>query len=305
MIELAVFATGCESSEPNETNKYPAELKPYYDALSDKKDLEINVNTADFLCKTKAGYDTLKLCAGIKNNKVWLGVFRPIVPLEKYEEFFTWVSSHDIEKEQEYNLGYGEKEVKAFDWIFALGGIAYSENDIRAIFSLHYGSHTINQLYNTNASEFVTLSQNDGYATVHYWNDNLFILDSRTYFSGESSAYDYNGTFLHNADDFPLRGDYNYSVINDKEAIFYNDTSTPLRIFRQDIEYVPNTNEVWERYLVLDESIPANARIGKLVLVRKDGITWFFKINVTLYSGEKTTYDFSVNIDTGDITYLT
>lgn len=276
---------------------------PFYKALSDTKGLEIIAASNSFLNQTASDWEELTSCVGIKNNKLWIGLFRP--DGERYTSVYTWTDTEEIERSMEFDFGFGDKKMCDFGTAniipFEKSGIKLANGNVFVCLKLYYTNGV--EIY-----EFIKITP-DGRAEIlletpveeyRLWFEDSFLVNTQSLLY----AYDYDGVKLFESGISFMESGVNY--LNDLEPVsieqgilirnYFNEYATIRRTDLTSMEIL------WER--LYDFDFESQVRLDSWELTKKDGNDWYYTFDFTLYSGEKVTRELFVDIDTGEITYL-
>lgn len=254
--------------------------------------------------------DTCKSLCGVKNGKLWIGVYDS----DSGDEQFTWTSSNDYDLTRTRDIGYGE--IATFN-INEMVIFMYAQDNKNFKILLRGRSSDIiifDLLFVHNNKE--VLYSDVEYSDIQPWNDNnllAFVSRNKCSLFSESGEkiYDVETNFdIWNCRFFPSDGSKNlfsvegnlYIPLNNNEFVkIYNVSSyyggTVYYVYKGDLQH---SSYIWPEQQIFKTEY--NAKCNYNVSINGNKLT--ITIHTVLYSGEKSTNVFEVDIDTGDVTKL-
>ena len=275
---------------------------------SEEWEQERRNNFYDYKVKNREGFDMLSItpCAynedtafltGIKNEKMWIGMFDN----HTKEQLKEWNGTIKIDK------GYGETElfnVTAFDfrsdiyktnWGFT-AALSYLHRENTLLTSSDIVSKDIFLL---NGNEIIVYPLNYPAIANPYWfQGSIFVLnmiENCTYSiilspDGKKIA-EWKGNFVN--------GDFNPVPISYTEGIFIARESD-FFIIRHNYQ---TGKDVWKTSIPSLKGVEDNARINSTILEQSNPI-WKYQIDITNYDGSKKQVIFTVDVETGEVTEI-
>lgn len=262
--------------------------------------------------------DTCTSICGVKNGKLWIGVFDS----DSKNEKFTWASSNKYDLTQIKDIGYGETITIDIKNIH----ISYIHVQDSKTFKMLFlsnegivgGSSIWNLLFVHNGKE-VFYCDTKYYEVLPWNNNNLMAINGDVdpakcaLFSGSGDKlYDVETRFGNKGLVFPrnqgisMEWDYDYILqyipINDSEFITIYKKQDSMNDYQDWYIYKgdwKNSSYIWHRLIY---STKYNARCNYNTDFDGDKLT--ITINTVLYSGEKSTNTFEISIETGEIIKL-
>ena len=252
--------------------------------------------------------DTCTSICGVKSGKLWIGVFDS----DSKNEKFTWTSSNEYDLTQTKDIGYGETVTIDIKNMHISYMYAQDNKNFRILFFSYktLGQNIWNLLFVHDGKE--TFYRDAKYYEVLPWNDNYLMAingDERPakcslFSEAGEKIYDVETLFLNGSLLFPngWNSEYilQYIPINNSDfiAIYqeqdeYNKT---YYIYKGDIQH---SSYIWSNQVFETEY---NAKCNYNTSL--DGEKLTITINTVLYSGEKSTNIFVINIENGEITEL-
>lgn len=246
--------------------------------------------------------DTCIALCGVKNGKLWIGVYDTDTRNEK----FTWISKNDYSLTQAKNMGYGKEVVVNIDRMHMSYVNFKNEKNFRLLFFSYEKMPSIQNIWNL---LFVHDGQEMFYRDAKYYeaqswyNDCVLAInedadpDVYTVFDAiGNKKYDLSPSFFLNWD--------SYSFLNAGEVISFKDdinSNGKYKIARIDVK----TNTIaWVHYIfsgqesIFDDKIPTNSKVGYIIDEFKDDYM-VINMNVLNYDGTQITRVFKININTG------
>ena len=281
---------------------------------SEEWEQERRNNFYDYKVKNREGFDMLSItpCAynedtafltGIKNEKMWIGMFDNHTK-EKLKE---WNGTKTVERTIKIDKGYGETElfnVTAFDfrsdiyktnWGFT-AALSYLHRENTLLTSSDIVSKDIFLL---NGNEIIVYPLNYPAIANPYWfQGSIFVLnmiENCTYSiilspDGKKIA-EWKGNFVN--------GDFNPVPISYTEGIFI-DRESDYFIIRYNYQ---TGKDVWKTSIPSLKGVEDNARINSTILEQSNPI-WKYQIDITNYDGSKKQVIFTVDVETGEVTEI-
>lgn len=303
-IILSILLQGCSKNNDTETQPPTSwySYTPFLNALSDTVGLEL---TSRFTSVPMTNGDTLVLVGGLKHNKLWLGLFETVIPEKKYISRFVWNGGNVIEKTITEDLGYGESRVYSYHFVVATG-VVYENGRKKFLANIDYSNYSFNNylkyfksflvsLDNSNESceAFPLLDEEFSFPIIiGLWYGDTYIIKRKIGRADEFYCHDKSDTQLFKFAISPI----DYHAVNQEDGI----KCSPTDIVRINLRTgVP----VWSHSLSFP-NVPNDARYDAANLKAENGNIWTYMINITLYSGEKITREFTINIDTGEVNYI-
>ena len=281
---------------------------------SEEWEQERRNNFYDYKVKNREGFDMLSItpCAynedtafltGIKNEKMWIGMFDN----HTKEQLKEWNGTKTVERTIKIDKGYGETElfnVTAFDfrsdiyktnWGFT-AALSYLHRENTLLTSSDIVSKDIFLL---NGNEIIVYPLNYPAIANPYWfQGSIFVLnmiENCTYSiilspDGKKIA-EWKGNFVN--------GDFNPVPISYTEGIFIDRESDYL-IIRYNYQ---TGKDVWKTSIPSLKGVEDNARINSTILEQSNPI-WKYQIDITNYDGSKKQVIFTVDVETGEVTEI-
>lgn len=264
---------------------------------SEEWEQERRNNFYDYKVKNREGFDMLSItpCAynedtafltGIKNEKMWIGMFDN----HTKEQLKEWNGTKTVERTIKIDKGYGETElfnVTAFDfrsdiyktnWGFT-AALSYLHRENTLLTSSDIVSKDIFLL---NGNEIIVYPLNYPAIANPYWfQGSIFVLnmiENCTYSiilspDGKKIA-EWKGNFVN--------GDFNPVPISYTEGIFI-DRESDYFIIRYNYQ---TGKDVWKTSIPSLKGVEDNARINSTILEQSNPI-WKYQIDITNYDGSK------------------
>ena len=281
---------------------------------SEEWEQERRNNFYDYKVKNREGFDMLSItpCAynedtafltGIKNEKMWIGMFDN----HTKEQLKEWNGTKTVERTIKIDKGYGETElfnVTAFDfrsdiyktnWGFT-AALSYLHRENTLLTSSDIVSKDIFLL---NGNEIIVYPLNYPAIANPYWfQGSIFVLnmiENCTYSiilspDGKKIA-EWKGNFV--------TGDFNPVPISYTEGIFI-DRESDYFIIRYNYQ---TGKDVWKTSIPSLKGVEDNARINSTILEQSNPI-WKYQIDITNYDGSKKQVIFTVDVETGEVTEI-
>ena len=281
---------------------------------SEEWEQERRNNFYDYKVKNREGFDMLSItpCAynedtafltGIKNEKMWIGMFDN----HTKEQLKEWNGTKTVERTIIIDKGYGETElfnVTAFDfrsdiyktnWGFT-AALSYLHRENTLLTSSDIVSKDIFLL---NGNEIIVYPLNYPAIANPYWfQGSIFVLnmiENCTYSiilspDGKKIA-EWKGNFVN--------GDFNPVPISYTEGIFI-DRESDYFIIRYNYQ---TGKDVWKTSIPSLKGVEDNARINSTILEQSNPI-WKYQIDITNYDGSKKQVIFTVDVETGEVTEI-
>ena len=281
---------------------------------SEEWEQERRNNFYDYKVKNREGFDMLSItpCAynedtafltGIKNEKMWIGMFDN----HTKEQLKEWNGTKTVERTIKIDKGYGETElfnVTAFDfrsdiyktnWGFT-AALSYLHRENTLLTSSDIVSKDIFLL---NGNEIIVYPLNYPAIANPYWfQGSIFVLnmiENCTYSiilspDGKKIA-EWTGNFAN--------GDFNPVPISYTEGIFI-DRESDYFIIRYNYQ---TGKDVWKTSIPSLKGVEDNARINSTILEQSNPI-WKYQIDITNYDGSKKQVIFTVDVETGEVTKI-
>ena len=269
-------------------------------------------NFYDYKVKNREGFDMLSItpCAynedtafltGIKNEKMWIGMFN----LHTKEQLKEWNGTKTVERTIKIDKGYGETKllnVTAFDF---RSGIYKTNRGFIAVLSYLHRENTFlttsdvvsKDIFLFNGNEIIVYPLNYPTIANPYWfQGSIFVLnmiEDCTYSiilspDGKKIA-EWKGNFVN--------GDFNPVPISYTEGIFIARESD-FFIIRHNYQ---TGKDVWKTSIPSLKGVEDNARINSTILEQSNPI-WKYQIDITNYDGSKKQVIFTVDVETGEVT---
>ena len=281
---------------------------------SEEWEQERRNNFYDYKVKNREGFDMLSItpCAynedtafltGIKNEKMWIGMFDN----HTKEQLKEWNGTKTVERTIKIDKGYGETElfnVTAFDfrsdiyktnWGFT-AALSYLHRENTLLTSSDIVSKDIFLL---NGNEIIVYPLNYPAIANPYWfQGSIFVLnmiENCTYSiilspDGKKIA-EWKGNFVN--------GDFNPVPISYTEGIFIARESDYF-IIRHNYQ---TGKDVWKTSIPSLKGVEDNARINSTILEQSNSI-WKYQFDITNYDGSKKQVIFTVDVETGEVTEI-
>ena len=301
----------CGGSEDNETpiDNPPLDDKEHYWGFNVQDTVGLQ-----FLGMGSCIYldDTCTSICGVKNGKLWVGVFDS----DSKNEKFTWTSSNEYDLTQTKDIGYGETATININQMSITYMYAQDNKNFRTLFFSYetLGINIWNLLFVHDGKE--VLYRDAKYYEALSWNDNnLFAINSDEY-PAKCSLFSESGEKLYDVETYffsgyliyPSNGSMGWSKkdilqyipINNSDFVAINKVQSEVNqtyyIYKGDIQH---SSYIWSKPIFKTEY---NAKCNYSTLINDDKLT--ITINTVLYSGEKSTNIFEINIETGEITEI-
>ena len=281
---------------------------------SEEWEQERRNNFYDYKVKNREGFDMLSItpCAynedtafltGIKNEKMWIGMFDN----HTKEQLKEWNGTKTVERTIKIDKGYGETElfnVTAFDfrsdiyktnWGFT-AALSYLHRENTLLTSSDIVSKDIFLL---NGNEIIVYPLNYPAIANPYWfQGSIFVLnmiENCTYSiilspDGKKIA-EWKGNFVN--------GDFNPVPISYTEGIFI-DRESDYFIIRYNYQ---TGKDVWKTSIPSLKGVEDNARINSTILEQSNSI-WKYQFDIINYDGSKKQVIFTVDVETGEVTEI-
>ena len=281
---------------------------------SEEWEQERRNNFYDYKVKNREGFDMLSItpCAynedtafltGIKNEKMWIGMFDN----HTKEQLKEWNGTKTVERTIKIDKGYGETElfnVTAFDfrsdiyktnWGFT-AALSYLHRENTLLTSSDIVSKDIFLL---NGNEIIVYPLNYPAIANPYWFQVIIfvlnMIENCTYSiilspDGKKIA-EWKGNFVN--------GDFNPVPISYTEGIFI-DRESDYFIIRYNYQ---TGKDVWKTSIPSLKGVEDNARINSTILEQSNPI-WKYQIDITNYDGSKKQVIFTVDVETGEVTEI-
>ena len=281
---------------------------------SEEWEQERRNNFYDYKVKNREGFDMLSItpCAynedtafltGIKNEKMWIGMFDN----HTKEQLKEWNGTKTVERTIKIDKGYGETElfnVTAFDfrsdiyktnWGFT-AALSYLHRENTLLTSSDIVSKDIFLL---NGNEIIVYPLNYPAIANPYWfQGSIFVLnmiENCTYSiilspDGKKIA-EWKGNFV-NGDFNPVQISYTEGIFIDRESDYF--------IIRYNYQ---TGKDVWKTSIPSLKGVEDNARINSTILEQSNPI-WKYQIDITNYDGSKKQVIFTVDVETGEVTEI-
>lgn len=281
---------------------------------SDEWEQKRRNNFYDYKVKNREGFDMLSItpCAynedtafltGIKNEKMWIGMFDN----HTKEQLKEWNGTKTVERTIKIDKGYGETElfnVTAFDfrsdiyktnWGFT-AALSYLHRENTLLTSSDIVSKDIFLL---NGNEIIVYPLNYPAIANPYWfQGSIFVLnmiENCTYSiilspDGKKIA-EWKGNFVN--------GDFNPVPISYTEGIFI-DRESDYFIIRYNYQ---TGKDVWKTSIPSLKGVEDNARINSTILEQSNSI-WKYQFDIINYDGSKKQVIFTVDVETGKVTEI-
>ena len=281
---------------------------------SEEWEQERRNNFYDYKVKNREGFDMLSItpCAynedtafltGIKNEKMWIGMFDN----HTKEQLKEWNGTKTVERTIKIDKGYGETElfnVTAFDfrsdiyktnWGFT-AALSYLHRENTLLTSSDIVSK---EIFLLNGNEIIVYPLNYPAIANPYWfQGSIFVLnmiENCTYSiilspDGKKIA-EWKGNFVN--------GDFNPVPISYTEGIFI-DRESDYFIIRYNYQ---TGKDVWKTSIPSLKGVEDNARINSTILEQSNPI-WKYQIDITNYDGSKKQVIFTVDVETGEVTEI-
>lgn len=281
---------------------------------SEEWEQERRNNFYDYKVKNREGFDMLSItpCAynedtafltGIKNEKMWIGMFDN----HTKEQLKEWNGTKTVERTIKIDKGYGETElfnVTAFDfrsdiyktnWGFTAAlSYLHRENTLLTLSDI-----VSKDIFLLNGNEIIVYPLNYPAIANPYWfQGSIFVLnmiENCTYSiilspDGKKIA-EWKGNFAN--------GDFNPVPISYTEGIFI-DRESDYFIIRYNYQ---TGKDVWKTSIPSLKGVEDNARINSTILEQSNPI-WKYQIDITNYDGSKKQVIFTVDVETGEVTKI-
>lgn len=272
-------------------------------------------NFYDYKVKNREGFDMLSItpCAynedtafltGIKNEKMWIGMFDN----HTKEQLKEWNGTETIERTIKIDKGYGEYEIldvsyftcdlKSTEWGF-VAIPKYAHRVLSGAISDSGKFEIGKDILLLNGNEIIVYPLNYPAIANPYWfQGSIFVLnmiEDCTYSiilspDGKKIA-EWKGNFVN--------GDFNPVPISYTEGIFIARESD-FFIIRHNYQ---TGKDVWKTSIPSLKGVEDNARINSTILEQSNPI-WKYQIDITNYDGSKKQVIFTVDVETGEVTEI-
>lgn len=282
---------------------------------SEEWEQERRNNFYDYKVKNREGFDMLSItpCAynedtafltGIKNEKMWIGMFDE----HTKEQLKEWNWTETIERTIKIDKGYGEYEIldvsyftcdlKSTEWGFvAIPKYAHRvlSGGISDLGKFEIGK----DILLLNGNEIIVYPLNyPAIANPCWFQESIFVLNKieNCVYSiilspdGKKIA-EWKGNFVN--------GDFNPVPIFYTEGIFI-DLESDYSIIRHNYQM---GKDVWKTSIPSLKDIENDARINTTILEQSNSI-WKYQIDITNYDGSKKQVIFTVDVETGKVTEI-
>ena len=315
-IVLLLSLVGCSKEKAQSPHDPLAE--PFLEALQDTIGLQIALKQYVYPRSVYDGKTYLDLISGLKNGKLWIGLFEKISeePI-KYKSHYTWTGEEPIASNITISLPYelpqtvyyldatskGVKNGNNYAFIVriiyafqnstgitdAYGYPLDAWNDCRLIID-HNGAAS------TNIIPIKHPLKDPFSLQIKTWFDNSYLLQAQGWFCYSSEA-----KLLYELKSPP---DNAYPV-SLEEGITYlyptTNTSASKNISVLRVNYKMGT-EIWKTSFTHPD-IPDDAIINFVEVTSKTDTDLHFTISTTLYSGETKEFSFTVNTTSGIVSF--
>ena len=282
---------------------------------SEEWEQERRNNFYDYKVKNREGFDMLSItpCAynedtafltGIKNEKMWIGMFDN----HTKEQLKEWNGTETIERTIKIDKGYGEYEIldvsyftcdlKSTEWGF-VAIPKYAHRVLSGAISDSGKFEIGKDILLLNGNEIIVYPLNYPAIANPYWfQGSIFVLnmiENCTYSiilspDGKKIA-EWKGNFVN--------GDFNPVPISYTEGIFIARESDYF-IIRHNYQ---TGKDVWKTSIPSLKGVEDNARINSTILEQSNPI-WKYQIDITNYDGSKKQVIFTVDVETGEVTEI-
>ena len=282
---------------------------------SEEWEQERRNNFYDYKVKNREGFDMLSItpCAynedtafltGIKNEKMWIGMFDN----HTKEQLKEWNGTETIERTIKIDKGYGEYEIldvsyftcdlKSTEWGF-VAIPKYAHRVLSGAISDSGKFEIGKDILLLNGNEIIVYPLNYPAIANPYWfQGSIFVLnmiENCTYSiilspDGKKIA-EWKGNFVN--------GDFNPVPISYTEGIFI-DRESDYFIIRYNYQ---TGKDVWKTSIPSLKGVEDNARINSTILEQSNPI-WKYQIDITNYDGSKKQVIFTVDVETGEVTEI-
>lgn len=232
--------------------------------------------------------------AGFKRDKAWVGLYDANRKLLK-----EWISPNKFERTIKRYTGYGEYEEIYVEYILQISGYGSS----CSISETNWGYTVLSPLGESGR-----------------WHGLFLLNESNVYFyCPESGGIDNVGEWFDESilvgRDSPIvrkvispKGELivNLKYFKDGEPISYTDIvsyqseSTSHYMVRSDLK---EGKEIWKTKIDKLDNIQSDAKVTHTI-TQKNGQIWTYHYEVVNFDGSKESFDFSINLETGVLTYL-
>ena len=282
---------------------------------SEEWEQERRNNFYDYKVKNREGFDMLSItpCAynedtafltGIKNEKMWIGMFDN----HTKEQLKEWNGTKTVERTIKIDKGYGEYEIldvsyftcdlKSTEWGF-VAIPKYAHRVLSGAISDSGKFEIGKDILLLNGNEIIVYPLNYPAIANPYWfQGSIFVLnmiEDCTYSiilspDGKKIA-EWKGNFVN--------GDFNPVPISYTEGIFI-DRESDYFIIRYNYQ---TGKDVWKTSIPSLKGVEDNARINSTILEQSNPI-WKYQIDITNYDGSKKQVIFTVDVETGEVTEI-
>ena len=241
---------------------------------------------------------------GIKNEKMWIGMFDN----HTKEQLKEWNGTETIERTIKIDKGYGEYEIldvsyftcdlKSTEWGF-VAIPKYAHRVLSGAISDSGKFEIGKDILLLNGNEIIVYPLNYPAIANPYWfQGSIFVLnmiEDCTYSiilspDGKKIA-EWKGNFVN--------GDFNPVPISYTEGIFIARESD-FFIIRHNYQ---TGKDVWKTSIPSLKGVEDNARINSTILEQSNPI-WKYQIDITNYDGSKKQVIFTVDVETGEVTEI-
>lgn len=276
---------------------------------SEEWEQERRNNFYDYKVKNREGFDMLSItpCAynedtafltGIKNEKMWIGMFN----LHTKEQLKEWNGTKTVERTIKIDKGYGETElfnITAFDfrsniyktnWGFT-AALSYLHRENTFLTSSDIVSKDIFLL---NGNEIIVYPLNYPAIANPCWFQESVVANAIVLSPKGKKIAELEGSY----------STKNAVPISYTEGILCVGTNDDGSGDRSVIRHNYQTGkDVWKTSIPSLKDIEMNARINTTILEQSNPI-WKFQIDITNYDGSKKQVIFTVDVETGKVTEI-
>lgn len=296
----------CGGSEDNETpiDNPPLDDKEHYWGFNVQDTVGLQ-----FLGMGSCIYldDTCTSICGVKNGKLWVGVFDS----DSKNEKFTWISSNEYHLTQIKDIGYGETATIDIKNIH----ISYIHVQDSKTFKMLFlgnngivgGSSIWNLLFVHNGEE--TFYRDAKYYEAMTWNEECLLAINGDVSPAIYTIFDADGNKISDLSPFFFNSWKDYIFLSNKELICFRDningngTYTIARVDAKENVTIWKQNIFGNTAPIFDDKISKNSKVTYTIekIVEKE---MTINMNILNYDGSQIKRKFKINTSTGEFETL-
>lgn len=235
--------------------------------------------------------------SGFKDDKIWFGMYNTDKKLLK-----EWISNNKFERTIIYDAGYGEIKEIYVDCIFALGNlnkVVFLEKDwgyaLSSPLSLALPAYNPKGLFLLNDDNVYFYFDKGGFSDVVDWFNGSLLIPGRVIMSLKGELIE-NISYVSNYYNYDKKDAVTYT-----EIVHYVDRGAYYHyMVRSDLK---EGKEIWKTKIDKLDNIQSDAKVTHTI-TQKNGQIWTYHYEVVNFDGSKESFDFSINVETGVLTYL-